>query len=393
MAKIQNIVVREILGFRGNPTIEVIVEDDKGLQGRAKLAFGVSEGKLEAVYLSPQQAILQCQSDVLPLLKGFSTENALEAESKLLELDPSLQKEKLGGNLILGIGLALARLSAAGQNISLYRYLAYCLQGRQEFVYQPPRILCNLAEGGAHADNSLEFQEHLVIPQAGLVRDSLAGIKKYAANFFEELRMQKKALVFGDEGGWAGEYESEERLIKLLDDVRKSTGNNFDLGFDIAANNIPSFEPKLYLSFYLKLKKEFDILFYEDPFPEQGFDAFYQELFKEIGKNTLIVGDDLTVTNPVQIKKFIGQNAINALIVKPDQVGSLTETIEAVKLARQNNWKIIVAHRAQETVDDYLADLAIGFGADFVKFGYLYQGERLAKYNRLLEIEEAEIGK
>ncbi len=393
MAKIQNIIAREILGFKGKPTIEVVVEDESGRSAKAKLAFGVSEGKLEAIYLTPQQAQEKCQSEVLPILKGLAVEDVLAVERRLLELDPSFQKEKLGGNLILGIGLATARLAAAEQNISFYRYLAYLLQGNQEFIYQPPRLLCNLVEGGAHADNSLEFQEHLLIPQSGQVRNSLEVIRRYAAAFFSEMQTGRKTMVFGDEGGWAGDYESEEGLVKLLDELRQRTGVYLDLGFDIAANNIPSFEPKLYLSRYLKLRSDFDILYFEDPFPEEGFEGYYQELSGALGSGVLVAGDDLTVTNPVQLKRFAGRNMINAVIIKPDQVGSLTETLEAVKIARQNNWKIIVSHRAQETTDDYLADLAIGLGADFVKFGYLYQGERLAKYNRLLEIEEAETGK
>jgi enolase len=197
-----------------------------------------------------------------------------------------------------------------------------------------------------------------------------------------------KALVFGDEGGWAGAWDREESLMRFMDSVKREARLEADFGFDIAANNVSAFEPKSYLKRYLDLISAYPIIFIEDPFPEEGYESFYQDLYRAAAKTTLIVGDDLIATNPSRIKHFVAKKAINAIIVKPDQVGTLTETIAGAELARKSKWSIAVAHRAEETIDDYLADLAIGLRAEFVKFGYFYQGERLAKYNRLLEIEE-----
>ena len=159
------------------------------------------------------------------------------------------------------------------------------------------------------------------------------------------------------------------------------------VGIDAAANNIKNFDPEYYLGYYQKLLKEYPFLYFEDPFPEEGFDEYWQKLYAAIGDKALVVGDDLTVTNPKKLKEVLDRKMINGIIIKPDQVGTLTETFETIKLARENNLKIAVSHRSQETNDDFLADLAVACNADFVKFGAFYQGERLAKYNRLLAIE------
>jgi len=386
MALVENILVRPILGFRGKETIEVRLSDSASRTAACRIPFGVSEGKYEAVYCSPQEAVQRGQEMVLPAIKGFAFGNQPGFDKKLIDLDGTPQKSRLGGNLMLGASLAYARLSSLEQQRPLYLYLAELAGLGSD--YRPPRLLCNLVEGGVHADNDLEFQEHLIIPRPGQVRQSLAVIKQYAVSFFAELKKMNKAMVFGDEGGWAGAFDTEESLMRLIQDVQAKTGVELDFGFDIAANNVTAFEPKAYLRRYLGFINDYPIIFIEDPFPEEGYERFYQELLMQAGKKVQVVGDDLVATNPEKIKYFSEKKAINSVIIKPDQVGTLTETLESVKLARKNKWTVAVAHRAQETVDDYLADLAVGIRADFVKFGYLYQAERLAKYNRLLEIED-----
>ncbi|KKU10586.1 MAG: Enolase B [Parcubacteria group bacterium GW2011_GWA1_45_7] len=387
MATIQDVSVRQILGFRGKDTIEVRMRDSEQRIATCKIPFGVSEGKYEAIYCSPSEAITRAQNEITPLVKGTSLGNQKDFDSKLIEYDGTPQKKKLGGNLMLGSSIAYARLSSTNQGIALHDYIAALADNHDG--YRVPRILCNIVEGGAHAQNDLEFQEHLIIPQSVSIREGITMIKHYSALLWDEMEKMKKPFVFGDEGGLASSFGTEESLMRLLDQVRVRAEDVFDFGIDAAANNVSAFEPKAYGVRYEKLVEAYPIVYLEDPFPEEGYESYYRALYERIGEKVSLVGDDLVVTNPLRIKQFIGTRTINGIIVKPDQVGTLTEAIASVRLAKENNWKIAVSHRAQETIDDYLADIAVGVGADFVKFGYFYQGERLAKYNRLLEIEES----
>ncbi|HCI05492.1 TPA: hypothetical protein DEX28_01980 [Patescibacteria group bacterium] len=383
MAKIQKIQIQKALGFRSSETIRVAVFDDTGASSDAFVAFGKSEGKYEAKYLEPDQAVLK-SGELTAILSGMDVFDQAGIDKKMIELDPSFQKEKLGGNVMLGVSFACAKLAAQSGKKQLFEHLAELFSAGGGFSYQSPKILFNIIEGGVHAKNHLPVQEHLLLAKEKSVKDQIESLDRFfdgLAKFFES---EKKEVNYGDEGGFDIDFRSEKEVLDLLAQ-KISLGDR--LGIDAAANNISGFEPEKYMKEYLEFQKNYPFSYFEDPFPEEGFNEYWQKLLSEIGNQSLIVGDDLTVTNPKKLKEVLGQKMINGIIIKPDQVGTLTETLETVQLARANGLKIVVSHRSQETNDDYLADLAVGVNADFVKFGAFYQGERLAKYNRLLEIE------
>lgn len=400
MARIQKIEIQKVLGFRSSETIKVTVFDDAGDSAQAFVAFGKSEGKYEAKYLEPDQAVLKSGNLTL-LLKGMDTADQTGIDRKMIEADATEQKENLGGNVMLGTSIACAKLAAKTQKKELFKYFAQLLNGENgQFSasggqYQPPKILFNLIEGGVHTDNDLPIQEHLLISRQTSVKDQIASLDKVFDAMAEKLKASGKEADYGDEGGFASpeltaeadsdSFQSENEAFNLMNEYLEAGDM---LGIDAAANNINEFDAEKYLKYYRELFKTYPFLYFEDPFPEEGFNLYWQDLCRIFGKNGgLVAGDDLTVTNPKKLLEILNLKMINSIIIKPDQVGTLTETLETVRLAKLNGLKIIVSHRSQETNDDFLADLAIGVNADFVKFGAFYQGERLAKYNRLLAIE------
>lgn len=399
MSKIQKVQIEKALGFRSSETIRVAVFDDAGDSSQAFVAFGKSEGKYEAEYLEPDQAVLK-SGELTLLLKRMDIADQTGIDRKMIEADATEQKENLGGNVMLGASIACAKLAAKTQKKELFKYFAQLLNGENgqfsvsDGQYQPPKILFNLIEGGVHADNGLPIQEHLLISRQTSVKDQIAALDKVFDSLAEKLKANGREADYGDEGGFAtfgrpapgGDgFQSENEAFNLMNEYLEAGDM---LGIDAAANNINEFDAEKYLKYYRELFKTYPFLYFEDPFPEEGFNLYWQDLCQIFGKNgALVVGDDLTVTNPKKLLEILNLKMINGIIIKPDQVGTLTETLETVRLAKLNSLKIIVSHRAQETNDDFLADLAIGVNADFVKFGAFYQGERLAKYNRLLEIE------
>ena len=383
MSKIQKVQIEKALGFRSSETIKAVVFDDTGDSAQAFVAFGKSEGKYEAKYLEPDSAVLK-SGELTLLLKGMDVADQAGIDRKMIEADGSFQKENLGGNVMLGASIACAKLAAKNQKKELFKYFAELLSvsGGQ---YQPPKILFNLIEGGVHADNGLPIQEHLLISGQTSVKDQISGLDKVFDTLAEKLKSEGKQYDYGDEGGFAINFQTEDEAFSL---INQYLGAGDGMGIDAAANNINEFDAEKYLKYYLELFKNYPFLYFEDPFPEEGFNLYWQDLCRIFGKNGgLVVGDDLTVTNPKKLQEILNLKMINGIIIKPDQVGTLTETLETVRLAKLNGLKVIVSHRSQETNDDFLADLAIGVNADFVKFGAFYQGERLAKYNRLLAIE------
>ncbi|OGY39259.1 MAG: hypothetical protein A2418_00220 [Candidatus Brennerbacteria bacterium RIFOXYC1_FULL_41_11] len=379
MAKIQKIEIQKVLGFRSSETIKASVFDEVGESAEAFVAFGKSEGKYEAKYLEPDKAVLK-GDELTKLLYGFDLTDQAGIDWKMIEADGTFQKDVLGGNVMLGASVACAKLAAKTQKKELFAYLGGMV-GQETIVYKPPKILFNIIEGGVHADNSLPIQEHLLISGKSSIKDQIVALDKV----FDSLAVKfGDGAEFGDEGGFSYRFQSEDEVFSL---INQQLENGDMVGIDAAANNIKNFDPEYYLGYYQKLLKEYPFLYFEDPFPEEGFDEYWQKLYAAIGDKALVVGDDLTVTNPKKLKEILDKKMINGIIIKPDQVGTLTETFETIKLARENNLKIAVSHRSQETNDDFLADLAVACNADFVKFGAFYQGERLAKYNRLLAIE------
>ena len=385
--ELKEIKISKVLGFRGTWTVKIVVFDGKGGSASIVIPFGKSKGKFEVKNLEPDEAVLKSK-EISDFLKNLDLENQEVIDNKLIEFDKTQNFENLGGNVALGISLACARLASLNLKIPFYKYLYFLRKGNyNSFNYEAHRILFNIAEGGLHANNNLEFQEHLISFKNQTIFYQIQNLKEFNNSFLNILKKENKDLVFGDEGGWAGNYQNEETLINTLVDLKNYLKADLDIGLDIASSSIFNFEPKLFLKRYLELFEKFGLFYFEDPFPEEGFEDFYEDFYAQINNRALIIGDDLTSTNPELIKKNSSKKMINGLIIKPDQVGTLSQTLKTIELAKENNWKIIVSHRSQETLDNYLADLAIGAEANFVKFGTFYQGERLAKYNRLLEIE------
>jgi enolase len=384
MAEVKNIEIEKVLGFQGQLTIEVRVFSQTSDFASATAAFGKSEGKDEAKYLDPAEAEKKA-SEMTQLLSGRDFLKQHEIDQAMIDYDGTKQKQNLGGNVMLGTSIACARLAAASLKQPLFLYL-HQLFSEEKFQLKNPRILYNLVEGGVHANNNLPIQEHLIIPQAQGIANQIEQLSRFSNLFLKRLKSFNQLIQYGDEGGFDCQFDSEDKVFELIETLAKQNHFEFDLGIDAAANNIKNFDPDYYLNWYQELVQKYPFVYLEDPFFEEGQNQYWQEILSKIGKKTLIAGDDLTVTNPEKLKKLIPENLINAIIIKPDQVGTLTETFETIRLAKQNDLKIIVSHRSQETTDTYLADLAMAVQADFVKFGAFYLGERTAKYNRLLEI-------
>jgi len=419
--KIKKIKAREILDSRGNPTIEVDLFTDLGVF-QASVPSGISKGKYEALELRDAEkryqgkgvlkAVRNVNKIIAPKLKGENVIKQKEIDDLLIELDGTEQKSKLGANAILAVSLAVCRAGARAKNLALYQYLNEIYRGpasaklredRPLSVKLPsPSIL--MIEGGSHAGNDLDIQEFMIVPQKGSFREKLQiGTEIYhILKTILKKKYGESATNIGQEGGFAPPLKKNEEALDLLLLAIEKAGykNKIKIILDAAASvfyqkGIYKFEGMNFtrenlLKFYSDLNKKYPILGIEDPFSEndwQGWEYLNSKVKSQKSK-ILIIGDDLTVTNPERIKMAKEKELSNAIIIKPNQIGTITETLKAVKLAKKYNWKIIVSHRAGETNDDFIADLAVGVGADFIKAGSPCRGERLAKYNRLLKIEE-----
>ena len=424
-SKVKSIKAREILDSRGNPTIEVDLITELGLF-QASVPAGASRGKYEAAELRDGgkryqgmgvlKAVKNINNIIAPKLKGKEVISQKEIDEFLIKLDGTEDKSRLGANAILAVSMAICRAGAAAKNIPLYQHLAEIHRGPTPVNLAedgPPPIPCfNVINGGVHAGNDLDFQEFMVIPQFKYFTKNLkAGIKIYQ-NLKKILKKKFKKIPLGDEGGFAPSLKKTEEALNLLMETIKSTGylGKVKIGLDCAATqffkkkklrsrktssgNGYRLEGKIFsqeelLDFYQNLIKNYPIIFLEDPFSQEDDWQGWRKLKVKSEKlKVLIIGDDLTVTNSQRIKLARKRRACNAIILKPNQIGTVSETITAAKLAKSYGWKIIVSHRSGETMDKFIADLAVGIGADFIKSGAPSRPERMAKYNRLLEIEK-----
>ncbi len=377
--KIKAIQAREILDSRNKPTVEVELETDNGLF-LSSVPSGTSTGSHEAVEIPAAEAVENINQKIAPALAGKDVARQQDIDHLLIDLDDTKNKSRLGANAVLPVSMAVARAGAATGGIPLYKYIAKLAENCSLPVLPKPCILC--IEGGLHGKSGLEVQEFMIIPQEKSFSDNLkAGQAIY--NRLKEILKKKfgnQAVKLGLEAGFTPPLTKTEEALDLILEAAKTAGyENIGIALDCAAAAATK-------DSYRELIKNYPILILEDPFSEQDWESF-SVLTKEIGERVHIIGDDLTTTNPERIKIAKDKQACNGIVVKPNQIGTVTETIEAVNLAKQFGWKTIVSHRSGETKDDFIADLSVGINADFIKAGGPATEFRMAKYNRLLKIE------
>jgi enolase len=404
---ISSLHAREILDSRGNPTVEVDVHLDDGSFGRAGVPSGASTGKHEALELRDGDdkryggkgvltACRNVEEVIAPELAGVDALDQREIDRRMLDLDGTLDKSKLGANAILGVSLATAHAAAASQGVSLYRYLG----GPSAHVLPVPML--NVINGGAHADNSIDVQEFMLVP---LGAASFSEALRWGSEVFHALGSDFKAKGLstdvGDEGGYApdlaGAAAAFEALIGAIERAGLEPGADVALGADVAATELytdgryrlegSDRDVEAMASWYGELLGSFPLVSIEDPLAEDDWEG-WQALTESLGDRVQLVGDDLYVTNHDRLARGIAERSSNAILVKVNQIGTLTETIEVVTEAAEAGFGRVISHRSGETEDDTIADLAVATGAGQIKAGAPSRGERTAKYNRLLRIEE-----
>ncbi len=406
MSKIKAVNAREILDSRGNPTIEVeVVLEDKSI-GRAAVPSGASTGAFEAAELRDggsrylgkgvTSAVKNVIEKITPVVIGMSATDQRAIDQKMISLDGTKNKSGLGANAILGVSLATARAASVSANQSLFAYLG----GSKAKTLPVPMM--NILNGGAHADTNVDIQEFMIAP---IGADSFKESLRWGAEIYHSLKsvLKKKGLAtsIGDEGGFAPNLDSNRAALDLIlvaiEGAGFKVGSQIALAMDVAATEFFSkgkyeFEGKSLTSdemitYYSDLVSNYPLVSIEDPLDEDDWSG-WARLTAELGEKIQIVGDDLFVTNPERLAKGIESKTANALLVKVNQIGTLTETIDAVNMAHENNYKSMMSHRSGETEDTTIADLAVALNCGQIKTGAPARSERVAKYNQLLRIEE-----
>lgn len=413
MAKIKQIKAREILDSRGNPAVEATVILSDGTVGISSCPSGASVGTYEAVELRDHdqarfkglgvlKAIENIEKIIVPKLLGMEASKQQEIDRTLLELDGTQNKGRLGANATLSVSMAVSEAAAKSAVLPLFLYLRQFIH-KENTSLKIPSIIFNLINGGMHAGNNLDFQEFQVVPATSKpYSEALAtGITIYNS-LKDVLKQNNLPLLVGDEGGFGPTLSSNMEAFALLKQAVASVNLRvgFDLffGLDAAANHLyrdghyyikdkaMSFSSADLTAYYETLNKEYGLLYIEDPFFEDDWNA-WANLSAKISHDTMVVGDDITATNPYRLQMAIDKKAITGIIIKPNQIGTVLEALAVVEVARAAGLKIIVSHRSGETNDSFIADFAVAVSADYVKFGAPVRGERVAKYNRLLQIE------
>lgn len=406
MSKIKDIIAREVLDSRGNPTVEVDVILETGEIGRASVPSGASTGSKEALELRDNdkqrylgKGVLKAVNNVNTILRnelvGMSVLNQKEIDELMIALDGTENKSNLGANAMLGVSLASIKAAAAFKKLPLYKYI-----GSGQSL---PVLMMNILNGGAHADNNLDFQEFMIVPQASTIKERL----RIGAEVFHTLKKILKENGYstgvGDEGGFAPNLSSNKEALELIS--KAVTQANYTLGkdvcfaLDIAASefycdglyvlkgenkNLTSDE---LINFYVNLIDSYPIISIEDAFDENDYDGF-RKLTDKVGDKIQLVGDDLFVTNKEIFAQGINNGIANAILLKANQIGTITEMLETIKLAKDNNYKTIISHRSGETEETFIADFAVGLDLGQVKTGSLSRTDRMSKYNQLIRIEE-----
>lgn len=406
---IKKITGKEVLDSRKNPTVEVSLFTEKGLF-KAAVPSGASTGKNEAIELRDGgkrlngkgvlKAVGNINKIIGPKLKGKKVTDQKEIDDFLIRLDGTKNKSKLGANAICGVSMAVCRAGARAKNIPLWKYISLIAKEKPSL----PTPCFNIINGGAHAGNDLDFQEFMVVPMVKPFSKSLdLGLKTYL--YLKEAineRQGKSGLKTGDEGGFAPKIKRPEEALDLISEAVKKINPNKDIKIilDVASSQFfkkgeyktifGKFNSSGLIDYYFNLIGQYPIIGLEDPLAEEDWKG-WKELKLRTEKersNLLIIGDDLLTTNQKRIKEAKKKDVCNAMILKINQIGTVSEAIESGKLAKSFGWKIVVSHRSGETKDNFIADLAVGIGAEFIKTGAPFPVERMAKYNRLAEIEK-----
>ena len=406
MSKITKINALQVFDSRGNPTIETEIYLSDGSKASAIVPSGASTGTHEAFELrdfenknylgkSVLKAIEKVNGEISKTLIGLSVEDQAKIDDTLIELDGTKQKKRLGANAILSVSLAASKVSAVSKNLPLYKSL-----GSEKTL---PLPLMNVINGGAHANNSLRIQEFMIRPdKAKSFKESINICFLIIQKLKSLMGSKHLSTTVGDEGGFAPSLSNNEEAIEfILEAINQSgfrAGTDISVCLDVAANEL--FKDKKYavnsskfissdktIQYYLDLIKKYPIKSIEDPFFEDDWDAWIN-LTKLLNKDIQVVGDDLFVTNKERLIKGINSKAANTILIKPNQIGTLTETIEVINLAHKNDYKTIISHRSGDSEDTFIADLAVATNSSQIKTGSLARSERVAKYNRLLRIED-----
>lgn len=403
---IKNIYAREILDSRGNPTIEVDMTLDNGVKCTASVPSGASTGKREALELRDNdmkryegkgvlKAVANVNNIIRPALLGKKADQ-LYIDNILLELDGTANKSKLGANAILAVSLACLKCLAKSSNKELYEYVS------SKSVSMPIPMI-NIINGGAHAVNNIDIQEFMIMPVVKGMKERI----RVASEIFHQLKhllaINNYAVGVGDEGGFAPNLDNNAMALEFIMEAIKKAGykpgEEVFIALDIAASELYDESTNKYkldgreftsdelIRYYEKLINTYPILSIEDPFDEDDFDSL-AKFTKLVGKRIMVVGDDYFVTNEKYLQKGIEMQAGNAVLLKANQIGTVSEMTKTIMLAKKNNYKTIISHRSGETEDTFIADLAVGMAIPFIKTGSMCRGERIAKYNRLIRIEE-----
>lgn len=403
---IKDVKAREILDSRGNPTVEVDVYLENGIMGRAAVPSGASTGEREALEMRDGNAnryggkgvlnaVRNVNDKIRPVVIGMDVFDQYGVDTAMLELDGTKTKSNLGANAILGVSMAVLKAAAKAKKVPLYRYV-----GDGTGLPVP---MMNILNGGAHADNKLDFQEFMIIPQRDTIKERI----RVGAEVFHALKkvLNDKGLFtgVGDEGGFAPDLKSNTEGFELIMEAIKKAGytpgKDVKLAIDVAASEFykdgtynlvgegRSLTTDELIEFYKELVNKYPIISIEDPVDENDWEGF-AKITKELGNKVQLVGDDLFVTNKECLRRGIDMKAGNAILLKVNQIGTITETLETIKLAKGNGYKTIISHRSGETEDTTIADLAVGLNLGQIKTGSMSRTDRVCKYNQLIRIEE-----
>ena len=405
MSKIKDVIGREILDSRGNPTVEVDVILESGIMGRAMVPSGASTGEREALEMRDGgtrymgkgvlNAVAHVNNELKNLVIGMDVLDQKKLDYAMIELDGTDTKSKLGANAILGVSMAALKAAAQYKNLPLYKYI-----GNGKTL---PKPMMNIINGGAHADNKLDFQEFMIIPQRDTIKERVRVGSEVFHNLKKVLNERGLSTGVGDEGGFAPDLKSNSEGFDLIIEAIKKAGYepgvDVNLAIDVAASEFykdgkynlvgenRSLTTEELVDFYVELVNKYPIISIEDPVDENDWEGF-RLITERIGDKVQLVGDDLFVTNKKCLQMGIDNHAGNAILLKVNQIGTITETLETIELARNNNYKTIISHRSGETEDTTIADLAVGLDLGQIKTGSMSRTDRICKYNQLIRIEE-----